>query len=215
MKLNQGSRYAIWSVKAIAFISAPVVAIIAVLVFFFSRSSVYVELQTTLLIIALCLFVFLTIGLYRGVRLERPHKEQPTWTPLTTASSTSPDLSAVGDVMRIIDIPEVKIDLPDVSDAGDDLVGCLVGLVLWVVMSIALVILLPILVQVVWATLFALVLALYWVFYRALRVVFARSRACKGKLLLSTGYGLLYTALYTGWIFVLIWISRYVTTPRG
>jgi hypothetical protein len=53
---------------------------------------------------------------------------------------------------------------------------------------------------------FALVvLAVFWVFNRALRQVFARSRQCHGRLAPSLGYALVFTILYTGWLFALVW----------
>jgi hypothetical protein len=98
------------------------------------------------------------------------------------------------------------IDLPGLPDSGDDLVGCLVTIVLWIGLLILLVVLLWVLAQVI-AALPVLAMALYWIFYRALRVVFAKSRSCKGQLRRSMGYGLLYTAAYVGWIFVLLWMG--------
>jgi hypothetical protein len=52
------------------------------------------------------------------------------------------------------------------------------------------------------------------VFYLALRQVFARSRVCRGNLGKSVGYALLYTALYTGWLFALVWIAHGLFGPR-
>ena len=213
---NKRLRYPLWSAKAIMLISGWVIAIIAALVFLLSPGSVFVELQITLLLISLCLFAFFTIGLYKGVRLEKPPKEQ---LPPPADLSALGELLSHGEIPPVIDLPHLPVDapplphlhvdLPGVPDVGDDLIGCLVTLVLWVVVSIVLVFLFWLLAQFLVTVLPALALGLYWVFYRALRIVFAKSRMCKGRLLPSMGYGLVYTVLYTGWIFAVMWIGRY------
>ena len=207
----RGRCYPVWSARTIALLSIPVVAVIAVLVFWISYSSPFVELQITLLVIAAVLFLFLTAGLYRGVRLERPHRE-----PLTRPSAAAPDApgsgwEVVGEILRGIQLPDIHLDAGD-APGGDDLLGCIGSILAWIVITFLAAILLWLLTQILWATLLVSIALLYWVFYRALRVVFYRSRACKGKLLPSLGYSLLYTTLYTGWIFGLIWLSRYVLT---
>ena len=57
-----------------------------------------------------------------------------------------------------------------------------------------------------------LFLALSWIFCRALRQVFARSRTCRGRLGPSMGYALLYTVLYTGWLFALVHLANFMLT---
>src|SRR5512146_1027429 len=69
-------RYPIWSTKVALLISLAVFVTIALLVFVVSDRSIFVETQITLFLISLCLFAFLTTGLYRGVRLERPDKDE-------------------------------------------------------------------------------------------------------------------------------------------
>jgi hypothetical protein len=212
-------RYPFLSVKAFTFVSMPVAAVIAVLVFWRSTGDFWVELQITLAVIAAALFAFLMLGLYKGVRLEQPRKDRPVWRPLRNkrggAGSTFISTDTAGDVANValdiagsIDMP--KIDLPDVSDSGDDLIGCLLSIVLWIALAVVIVVLLPVLVELAWVVFFVLAAMLYWVFYRALRVVFSHARRCRGKLALSAGYALFYTALYTGWLFAILQISRHL-----
>ena len=211
-------RYPLWSTKAILLISLPVVVTIAVLVFVLSDRSLFVQTELTLLIISLCLFAFLTIGLYRGVRLERPEKDQlnrsivqfesrdgasgPWWRdlPYFLLSINPPDLSRV-------ELPHVG--LPHDVDIEDDLLGCLGAIILWIAAALLLMVLLWLLTQFI-AALPVFAAVLYWIFYRALRVVFARSRACKGRLLPSMGYGLFYTVLYSGWMLALLSIVHFL-----
>jgi len=220
MQPIRGSRYPIWSARAIALISIPVVVSITVLVFWISYSPAYVELQITLQVIAAVLFAFLTLGLYRGVRLKRPHREPLSFTPLSQSAGASGAQPSRGDLLEFaarfmaeMRPPHIDLDVGDAAGGADDLLGCLVSIVVWIVASIVLAFLLWLLAQVLWATLFVLIAALYWLFYRALRIVFARSRLCQGRLLLSLRYALVYTMLYTGWMFGLLWLGRFAL-PR-
>jgi hypothetical protein len=53
----------------------------------------------------------------------------------------------------------------------------------------------------VWGIIFVLAVIVYWIFYRALRLAFIKSRSCKGKVLLSLGYGLMYTIMYMSCVY--------------
>ncbi len=213
------SRYPVWSAKAITIAAILVVASIYVLVFWLSYSSIIVEFQITLMVIAIALFAFLAIGLYKGVRLERPHVEQPVYKPLRSDSTpsvisnksksrapTSAQSSTGSSFMQFL-----LEGLGNLGGGigGDDLAGCLTSILVWIGIAILFVIILPLLAEIVWATIFVLLLAFYWIFYKAFRLVFAKSRMCRGQLLLSIRYSLLYTVLYTGWLAVVLWIGRY------
>lgn len=188
----------LWSVRAIVLISIPVVAITALLVFYFSASSFVTEAGITVGIISLGLFLFLAVGLYHGVRLkEQPTDEEPA---ALDVGAIDPTIMA----LPVMDLPKLDLDIPDIGDSGNDLVGCLVSIVLWLVVSIVLMVLFWLLVQVLSLILPWVLLALYWVFYRALKLVFAKASVCRGQLLPSLGYAFLYTALYTGWLFLLL-----------
>ncbi len=205
------------SVRAITLVSIPVVSAIALLVFWRSASPFIVEFQITLYIVAAVLLGFLTIALYKDVRVQRSPADRPVWRslrnrlkrPKISADNVADAVGVVADVASSIDIS--NIDLPDLPDGGDDLVGCLFSIVLWIVVAVLIVILLPIIVEVAWAVLFLLIAVLYWIFYRALRVVFIYSRRCRGNWLRSTGYAGFYTLLYTGWSFVVVQIIKSLT----
>jgi hypothetical protein len=211
-------RYPILNTRIVVLISVPVIVTITLLVFVLSTRSMLVESQITVGIISLCLFIFLTTGLYRGVRLERPGKDELDRSIRQFDSrdeSTGPRWNNFFNILFAFgppDLPRVELphlDIHDMPDVGDDLVGCLVTLVLWIGVLILIMILLWLLTQVI-AALPVIAVVLYWIFYRALRVVFAKSRACRGRLLQSAAYGLLYTLVYTGWIFALLSIARFL-----
>lgn len=111
------------------------------------------------------------------------------------------------DVTGSLDVP--RFDDLEFPDTGDDLIGIIISIVLWILVSVVLLTVLFFLANVIWAVLLVLGLIIYWVFYRALRQAFIKSRICKGNILKSIGYGFVYTVLYTGWIFGIIWSSKY------
>jgi hypothetical protein len=207
------------SVRAFTLVTLPVVAAIALIVFWRSTSPAIVELQITLYFVAAVLFVFLAIALYQGVRVQRSRADRPAWRPLwrrnknerplITADDALDVAGVAADVLSGIDVKD--IDLPDLSDGGDDLAGCLLAIVLWIGVTLLIIIVLPILIEVAWAAVFVFIAVLYWIFYRALRVVFMQSRQCRGNWPRSLGYAALYTLLYTGWLFVVVLIVKALT----
>ena len=75
-------------------------------------------------------------------------------------------------------------------------------------MTILIFIFLIMLEAVFWFSLFVILTMLYWVFFRALKLVFNKSNETKGKLGLSMIYSLGYTFLLTGWIFGIVYLSE-------
>jgi hypothetical protein len=188
----------VWSISTITTYALVVIGLTAILVYVLGKRSVFFETELTLGIIAAALFAFLTIGLYHGVRIRRRDLPSATMPEVPTPDFELPDLGGF-----------------DLGIDGDE--GCLavlVGLVLAVIVGILLVFALWILLYlgiVLWVF---LLMAVAWVFYLALRQVFAKSRVCKGNLRASVGYALLYTLLYTGWLFALVFIAQGLLGPR-
>jgi hypothetical protein len=196
-------RYPVWSVKTITVVAILVFALTAVSVFLIGKKPLFYETELTLAIIAGVLFVFLTAGLYQGVRVKR-------WDlPGVDTKGVS-----MGDLME--GLPDAA-SLPDGIDPGDFGEGCLgalVGLLLAIVVGVVLLLFLWLLLNLgilLWVFLIA---ALSYVFYLALRQIFAKSRVCKGNLAASLGYALVYTVLYTGWLFALVWVAHRLFAGR-
>ncbi|GAA4371648.1 hypothetical protein GCM10023186_00290 [Hymenobacter koreensis] len=61
-----------------------------------------------------------------------------------------------------------------------------------------------------WVVFLVFAAMLYWIFFRALRLVFRHSAECKGQLGKSIRYGLIYTLLYNGWLYSIILLGHYV-----
>jgi hypothetical protein len=197
MPSRASSRSPRLNLRAASLITALAVTLTAGLVFGLGHRSVFVELQITLLILAVTLFCFLSAGLYWGFR--------PGSKPGYGLFAAGADAGSA--------MPFTAGDLPDLSGfgdvgGGDDPISCLLSIVGWLVMTVFLLVALTVVAAVLWGVLLALAGALFWLFSQALRQVFAHSRRCRGKLLLSIGYALGFTLLYTGWLFGVMWLAR-------
>jgi hypothetical protein len=192
-------RYPIWSIRAITLTALLGMTISAALVFLIGKKPFFVEMELTGAIIATALFLFLLIGLYRGARIRR--KDLPD---ATFKSISLPDTAdRAGDCGTLPDV-DCPLDTVD-GDAGGCL-GAIVAILFSIAALFALVFIAWALVNLGAAILPVMFLAICWVFHRALRQVFAKSRICRGKLGPSLGYAL----LYTGWFFVVVFIIHAV-----
>lgn len=151
-------------------------------------SSFYLSLA----IIALSLFLFMTYGLYTGIGLidNFPKFRRFKTGHLIGNNSATP-----------------TIELPSV---GDGIGGLIISILLWIGMSVLVVVLLIILEAIFWFSLFIILAMLYWVFFRALKLVFNKSKDTKGDIRISAVYALSYTLLYVGWIFGIVYLTEIV-----
>jgi hypothetical protein len=61
-----------------------------------------------------------------------------------------------------------------------------------------------------WLSIFIILAMLYWLFFRALKVVFSKSKRTKDDLQMSIIYSLTYTILYTGWMFGIVYLTELI-----
>ena len=186
-----------WSVKSVAWLALLTLVVSATVIFIAGKRSLIIELEWTLGVVAAALFALLAVGLYRGARLRE--KEAPS------AELTKVDLS---EWTPDSGVPDFDCPL-DVVDGGGDELGCLgviAGIVLSIVAFVVLFLLLWVFLQVAVIALFIVMTAIYWVLHLALRQVFAHSGDCRGKPGRSLAFASLYTVLYTGWLFALLFM---------
>lgn len=106
----------------------------------------------------------MTYGLYAGIRLIDNFPKFRNFQTGDLTGSASP-----------------HIDMPSI-DGGDGIGGLILSIVLWIAMSILFVILLIVLEAVFWFSLFIILAMLYWVFFRALKLVFNKVKDTKGEI---------------------------------
>lgn len=149
------------------------------------------NLYTSLIIIGTTLFLFMTYGLYKGVDVV---DDFPNYKNFTSGELYGGHLPA-------------NFDLPETT-VGDGIEGVIVSILVWIAMTILLFILLIILEVVFWVSLFIIIMMLYWLFFRALKLVFSKSKDTRGDIGVSALYAFGYTALYVGWIFGIVYLSE-------
>ena len=143
--------------------------------------SITSNLYLSLGLISTTLFLFLTYTLYRGTKLINNYPKFKNYKP--------------GTIMHNVVLPEFGIDV------GEGIGGLIFSILLWIAMTIAMIVLLFLFEALFWLSLFIIFASLYWVFARALRVVFYKARRTNGDLPASMMNALLYTVLYTAWFF--------------
>jgi hypothetical protein len=145
-------------------------------------------------ILSVAFFLFLTIGLYKGIKLKD-------------------DLGKITDKIKIDKMPDLShgSELPsDIPDIGEAIAGVILGILVWILFSILLLLFVWFFGAVVWTMILVFVAMLYWIFFRALRLVFKNSNKCKSDLPTSVAYGLGYTTLYNFWIYGVILAIHYL-----
>ena len=150
------------------------------------------NLYLSLGIIATALFLFMTYGLYTGIGLIDNFPKFRNFQTGDLTRSASPTF----------DMPSINV--------GDGIGGMLLSIVLWIVLSVLFVVLLIVLEAVFWFSLFIILAMLYWIFFRALKLVFNKSKDTKRDIEISAVYSLTYTLLYIGWIFGIVYLTEII-----
>lgn len=145
-------------------------------------------------ILTLCLFLFLSIGLYRGIKLK---DDMGTLTDNLNASKI-PNLSDLASSAEFIQV-------------GDGIWGIVLSIALWLVLTLLIALVFWLFGVVLWTIIIVFISVLYWLFFRALRLVFKNSYKCKGNVKKSVAYGLGYTALYSLWVYGIIGLIGYLS----
>ena len=178
----------------IAFIATVIITLL--LVYFTglrSHRSIIDNSLISLSIFATCFFLFITFGLYNGLNIidNYSHKLQLSW---KNAKKRLPESYTSG-FTENFDAPEI-----------DDGIGAIIlGIIVWIIVTIAIIILLVLLQAIVWLTMILFIIAIYWVMIRGLKLIFSKSKECSDNLPKSMTYAFMYTILYVGWIYAVVY----------
>jgi hypothetical protein len=141
-------------------------------------------------------FIFTTAGLYHGVKLRDDVGR------LTDRISRKHFPST--------DIGGLDFSGPDFHLDGDGLAGFLLSLLVLVAAAMLALFFIWLLGALLWTGVLIFAAMLYWVFFRALRMVFKNSNRCRGRMGASLREGGWYASLYTGWIYGIIMAAHYL-----
>lgn len=145
-------------------------------------------ISTTILSIAF--FSFITIGLFNGVKLKD-------------------NLGKITDKYNMVDTSNVTPDL-GFPEVGDGIEGIILSILLWILLIVVFAVALWIFSNVIVVVVLTFAAMLYWVFFRALRLVFKNSNKSKGNLMESIKWGVTYTLLYNFWIYGIFMATNYL-----
>lgn len=95
-------------------------------------------------------------------------------------------------------------------DLGDGIEGIIIGIFLWILWAILVALTLWIFSNVIVIVVSTFAAMLYWIFFRALRLVFKNSNKSKGDIMESIKYGVTYTFLYNFWIYGIFMLTEYL-----
>ncbi|NOS93621.1 MAG: hypothetical protein HOP30_17010 [Cyclobacteriaceae bacterium] len=182
----------VWRVKPIVRISFLVAALTLISVYFWGlgqHRTFFENSMISITILSLAFFLFISIGLYRGVNVvHEPHDEKVS--PQTNVDS----LHTTADLASSFDAPDIGID-------GDDLGSILVSILLWIGWAIVVAVAVWFFSEVIVVAVSSFAAMLYWIFFRALRLIFNNSNQCRGNIWESVRNGVFYTVLYNFWIY--------------
>ena len=182
--------------KSVFIISIIVIGITVLTVYWsginFNRT-VTSNLYLSLGIIGTCLFIFMTYGLYTGIEIIDNFPKYKDFKSRDVIGSSG--------------------ELPDVAnvDIGEGIEGIILSVILWIAVTIFFVIALIVLEAIFWFSLSVITTMLYWVFFRALKLVFSKKDETRGNIQSSVIYSLGYTTLFTGWIFGITYLVETLT----
>lgn len=146
-------------------------------------------LSTSLL--SITFFLFISTGLYKGIKLKD-------------------DIGKISVKPKFGKFPELPDGLEAVPNFFEIGEGILISIIGWILTSLLLIIFIWLFGTILWSGILVFITMLYWIFFRALRLVFKNSNRCRADFLKSITYGFGYTILYNFWIYGIILVSHYL-----
>ena len=172
--------------------------LLTTLVFGLVKQSIWEELEILIAGLSVCLFAFLFVLLYRGVRFDRNHHWSFGWVHPRSLAENIPLVDSLGHFTE--------------AGAQQGIAGFLIGLLLDLVVSLVLILAIIVLlwlgINLVLTAVGAIWLTLIYLFRRSVRYIVARGRPCRGHVRRAAGWAALYTVMNAGWLYIILAIGR-------
>ncbi len=181
---NDDSPETIWKLSTVVWSSIFTIVLVWFLVVLMQKKSVYDELENLIIIVAVPLFIFLTSGLYVGAKI----KHKPIAPKFTLFKKT---LNISFDSFEMLDV------------FGE------IPVLAWIPATIFVIVFAFFSVVALGSALVGLIFIFSWIVYRAVRLVFIKSYICKRNFIKSVLIAALYTFLYSGWLYGVVWILEH------
>ena len=184
--------------KKIFTISLIIIAITVLCVWFYGIGKHKTIIENSLIstsILSIAFFLFITISLYNGTKLK----------------DSLGQLTDTFDSKKLNFLKEMNGDsgfghsLPEI---GEGIGGIIASIILWILATIIISYLFFALGAIIWMSILIFLAMLYWIFFRALRLIFKKSSECSGNIERSVFYGIIYTFLYNFWIYGIILLTK-------
>ena len=144
-------------------------------------------------ILSISFFLFISISLYNGTKLK----------------DNIGKITDRFDTKKIEYLKEITPENADGFDVGEGFGGIIISIILWIFATLVISYLFFLLGAIVWLSVLIFLAMLYWIFFRALRLIFKKSAECNGNVEKSVFYGIIYTMLYNFWIYGIIFLTEY------
>lgn len=193
--------YKLINSKSVFRVSLLVVSLTIIGVYFWGlgqHNTFYENSIISTTILSIVFFLFITIGLYRGVKLKD-----------NIGQIKSESISG-SDTLDILSNTSHSHGDGFDFDVGDGLGGIIIGIILWILWAILVAVALWIFSNVILIVIATFAAMLYWIFFRAIRLVFKNSNKSKGDIFESIKYGITYTFLYNFWIYGVFLLTEYL-----
>lgn len=187
------------SSKSVVLISLGVCFMTAVFDYFFHFETQHALYENALLVVSILAFVlcvFITLGLYLGVKLK----------------DTIGKLTDNIDIKKLPDFGGGSADISTAMEGVSSIAEGIGGFLFAIVAALVFILIGWYFVLVAWFLMIFFAAMLYWIFFRALRLVFKHSIDCKGNLIASLKYSVTYTFFYTSWIYGIMFVLHYIST---
>jgi hypothetical protein len=187
--------------KTVFFSSLIVIPTLVLIVFLTGlekHRSLYLNSLLSTSILSVVFFLFIFIGLYNGWKLkDNLGNVLDNFKRFRNPGVGNMDTLSAGDFG---------------ADIGDDLgLGCIFSFIAWIVIGLFGAVILWFFGAVFWAIILTVAALLYWIIFRAFRLIFRNSAACKSNMLKSLGISILFTFLYNCWIYAIIFGAHFLT----
>ena len=185
--------------KKIFTISLIIIVITVLSVWFYGIGKHKTVIENSLIstsILSIAFFLFITISLYNGIKLK----------------DSLGKLTDTFDSKKLNFLKEMNGDSGfshSILEIGDGIGGIIASIILWILATIIISYLFFALGAIIWMSILIFLAMLYWVFFRALRLIFKKSSECSANVERSVFYGFTYTLLYNFWIYGIILLTKF------
>lgn len=144
-------------------------------------------------ILSIAFFLFISISLYNGTKLK----------------DNIGKITDKFDSKKIEYLKEITPNNAAGFEVAEGIGGIIISIILWIIATVVISYLFFFLGAIIWISVLIFLTMLYWIFFRALRLIFKKSSECSGNVERSIFYGIAYTMLYNFWIYGILFLTQY------